>query len=134
MRRSRGPGLYIQTITGPLLAACVNFTLTHDPSFIRTCSPYTCDPGTPIRDGRRAVEGLGSISLLEDVNRIRDFIAKTEFRPLIYPLLSGPQIRHPPERPSTRRIAREKKAFNKMHRERTPASSDNEQHSDYYSA
>jgi hypothetical protein len=93
------------------MAANVNFALTHDPSFIRTCSPYTCDPGTPIRDGRRAVESLGSISALEDVNRIRDFIAKTEFRPLIYPLLSGPQIRHPPERPSARKLIREKKAF-----------------------
>ncbi len=100
--RSRGPGLYIQTIIGPIMAANVNFTLMHDPSFIRTCTPYTCDPGIPIRDGRRAIEGLGSIATLEDVNKIREFIAKTEFRPLICPLISGPQIRHPPERHNKR--------------------------------
>eukprot|EP01112_Ceratiomyxa_fruticulosa_P009332 TRINITY_DN2431_c0_g1_i2.p1 TRINITY_DN2431_c0_g1~~TRINITY_DN2431_c0_g1_i2.p1 ORF type:complete len:149 (-),score=23.47 TRINITY_DN2431_c0_g1_i2:104-550(-) len=56
---SSQPGLVLQTITGPLLAATVNFPLLHDPSFIRTCCAYTCDPSIPIRDGRRSVEGLG---------------------------------------------------------------------------
>jgi hypothetical protein len=96
------------------MAACVGFSLLHDPSYIRTNSPYTCDPGVPIRDGRRSVEALGSISTLEDVNRVREFVANTEFRPLICPLLSGPQIRHPPDRPHTRKGINERKIFNKL--------------------
>lgn len=91
------PGLTVQTITGTVQAAVVNFTLLHDPSFVRTSFAYTCDPSIPIRDGRRSVESLGSLMSLEDVNRFREFLATTEFRPLMYPLLSGPQIRHPPE-------------------------------------